>query len=134
MMQVADLDEVQYELELDGQLVRRQIGRRVWEEKGWATVAIAYQERSSDGAWKPARVALLRFRREHEMWRRQAAIALPAKQALGLAGVIHTWGNELMGGMPGMGGPPSHGAPAGAPPASAKPDDELDDDDDETDG
>ena len=96
-MVVADLDEIQYDLEIDGELVRRQIGRRVWQDRGWATVAIAYEERRAGGAWKPARVALLRFRHQHDMWKRQASMTLPAQHALALAEVIHTWGDELTG-------------------------------------
>lgn len=47
---VGELDEVTYDLEVDGELVRRTVHRRVWERGAWATVAIAFEERDEDGA------------------------------------------------------------------------------------
>lgn len=90
-MVVPELDDVQYDLEVDGQQVRRQLGRQVWESRGWATVAIAYQERGTDGEWKPPRVALLRFRYVHEAWKREAAFSLPLPEARSLAETIGGW-------------------------------------------
>ncbi len=117
MSTIASLDDIQYDLEMDGELVRKQLGRRVWEERGWATIAVAYQERDPDGDWKAPRVALLRFRRAHDAWKRHAVITLTAFQALAFAGAIHTWGKELM--------------PEGAPPGTGDGNhDALDDADD----
>jgi hypothetical protein len=91
-MHVAELDEVQYDLEIDGELVRKQLGRRVWERAGWATIAIAFAERDRDeAAWKPPKVALLRFRRVHGAWQRQAATTLHGEEALALADTIASW-------------------------------------------
>ena len=90
-MNLSELDEVHYDLEVDGQQVRRQLARKIWEERGWATVAVAFQERDAGGAWKPAKVALLRFRRMHEVWNKQAGITLPLEQARALA----SWVGEL---------------------------------------
>ena len=94
-MMVSDLDEVQYELELDGELVRKQLARRVWEHRGWATVAIAFQERDKAGEWKPAKLALLRFRREHEAWKKQATLTLDGEGALALAATVESWREHL---------------------------------------
>jgi hypothetical protein len=90
-MNIAELDEVQYDLEVDGEHVRRQLARKIWEERGWATVAVAFQEREPGGAWKPAKVALLRFRRIHEVWKKQAGITLSLADARALAGTIEGW-------------------------------------------
>jgi len=90
-MVVADLDDVVYDLEVDGVEVRRQLERRVWEHAGWATVAVAFQERGTDDAWKPPKVALLRFRRVHDAWQRQAAITLRGLDALELADALAGW-------------------------------------------
>jgi hypothetical protein len=92
---IADLDEVQYDLEADGETVRRQVARKVWEQRGWATVAIAYRERDADGAWKPTKVALLRFRRMHEVWKKQAAITLALDEARALADTIAAWAADV---------------------------------------
>jgi hypothetical protein len=89
-MHVVELDEVQYDLEVDGELVRKQLGRRIWERGGWATVAIAFVERDGEG-WKPPKVALLRFRRMHEVWQRQAAMTIALAEAGELADAIASW-------------------------------------------
>lgn len=94
-MLVGELDEVQYDLEVDGVAVRRQLARQVWEARGWATVAIAFQERAKDGEWKAAKIALLRFRRMHEVWKKQALITLDGEDALGLAAALESWRERL---------------------------------------
>jgi hypothetical protein len=90
-MNIAELDEVQYDLEVDGQQVRRQLGRKIWQDRGWATVAVAFQERDTSGEWKPARVALLRFRRVHDAWQKQATITVSLAEARELADTIASW-------------------------------------------
>ena len=69
MSGVAELDEVQYDLEIDGEHVRRQIRRQIWERSGWATVAIVYEERAKTAPfdWSAPKVALLRFRKLHDV-------------------------------------------------------------------
>jgi hypothetical protein len=88
---VIDLDEVQYDLEQDGVQVREQLSRRVWEKAGWATVAIAYRERDKDGAWKAPKLALLRFRRLDEMWKKQASLTLAGTDAAELGAALVEW-------------------------------------------
>ena len=93
-MTVAELDEVQFDLELEGDHVREQLARRVWEKSGWATVAISYREKAKDGEWKPAKLALMRFRRLHDAWVRQASLTLSGDEALALAGELAHWFGE----------------------------------------
>jgi len=88
---VTDLDEVQYDLEQDGMQVREQLGRRVWEKAGWATVAISFRERDKDGEWKEPKLALLRFRRLDEMWKKQASLTLAGADAAALGAALREW-------------------------------------------
>jgi hypothetical protein len=88
-MTIADLDEVTFDLEVDGEQVRKQLSRRTWERGGWATVACVYEERTSSGEWK-RKVALVRFRREHDAWKRQAGITLSSDEAAELATFLAT--------------------------------------------
>jgi hypothetical protein len=90
-MTVAELDEVHYDLEQDGELVREQLHRRVWEHAGWATVAIAFREKDKAGTWKEPKLALLRFRRLHDAWTRQAAVTLAGDEARALASELGAW-------------------------------------------
>jgi hypothetical protein len=93
---VAELDEVVYDLEIDGELVRRQVHRQVWEQRGWATVAIVYEERDRGGAWKPAKLALIRLQKVREAWKKHAALTLDGAAALALAGSIESWRSALL--------------------------------------
>ena len=99
-MLVAELDDVTYDLEVDGEEVRRTLHRRVWQRGAWATVAIAYQERAPGGHWKPARLALIRLQRVREAWKRHAAITLAGGDALELAGALDSWRDALQPGSP----------------------------------
>jgi len=108
-MWVAELDDVTYDLEVDGEQVRRTLHRRVWQRGAWATVAIAYEERGAEGAWKPAKLALIRLQRVREAlirlqrvreaWKKHAAITLGGACARQLADAVHGW-DELAGANP----------------------------------
>jgi hypothetical protein len=97
MTVVAELDEVTFDLEVDGEPAREQLARRVWESKGRATVACAYRERKRDGSWRPAKVVIMKFRRANDMWKRESTVTLDAGVAVELAGTIEGW-RELVGG------------------------------------
>jgi hypothetical protein len=90
MTMVADLDEVTLDLEVDGDEVRRTLGRRVWERAGWATVAIAYEQRGKDEEWV-RKLALLRMQRVREAWKKHAAVTLAGDDARELAAAIAAW-------------------------------------------
>jgi hypothetical protein len=94
-MLVAELDEVVYDLEVDGEQVRRQLQRKVFEARGWATVAIVYQERDRDGDWKPAKLALIRLQKIRDAWKKHAAMTLDGEAALQLAASIESWRSDL---------------------------------------
>jgi hypothetical protein len=94
-MLVGDLDEVTYDLEVDGDQVRRTLHRRVWEHRGWATVAMAYEERAPDGTWKPAKLALIRLQKVRDAWKKHAAMTLRGPDALALADAIGGWRTDL---------------------------------------
>jgi hypothetical protein len=88
---VGDLDEVQYDLEVDGVEVRKQLARKIWEKAGWATVAISFAERDKNGDWKPAKLALLRFRRLDEVWKKQASLTMSGPEAAQLGDALAEW-------------------------------------------
>jgi hypothetical protein len=94
-MLVAELDDVTYDLEVDGEQVRRTLQRRVWERRGWATVAIVFEERAEDGSWKPAKLALIRLQRARGAWKKHAAITLAGPDAVDLGEAIAGWRVDL---------------------------------------
>jgi len=94
-MLVGDLDEVTYDLEVDGEEVRRTLHRKVWKKGAWATVALVYQEKDRAGAWKPAKLAVIRLQRAHEAWKKHASMTLGGPEALELAASLASWRDEL---------------------------------------
>lgn len=94
-MLVADLDDVTYDLEVDGEEVRRTLHRRVWQRGAWATVAITFEERGADDVWKPAKLALIRLQRVRDAWKKHAAITLHRSDALSLAQTLAEWTSDL---------------------------------------
>jgi hypothetical protein len=100
MMLIDDLDDVTYDLEVDGEQVRRTLRRRVWERGGWATVALAYEERGPGDVWKPAKLALIRLQRSRGAWKKHAAITLRGSDALQLAETLGEWELALTSGLP----------------------------------
>ena len=83
-MIVGELDEISYDMEVDGELVRRQLARRIWERRGWATVMVLFEERKG-GTWQPAKLALYRMRHLGEVWKQHAVVTLPGGVAAELA-------------------------------------------------
>ena len=110
-MWIADLDEVTYDLEVDGEQVRRTLQRRVWQRGAWATVAIAFQDRAAGGAGKPAKLALIRLQRARDGWKRHAAITLRGDDALALGGTLAAWSDALTGESGGPGPDPDGDEP-----------------------
>lgn len=100
-MRVAELDDVTYDLEVDGVEVRRTLHRRTWERGAWATVAIAYEDRGPDGAWRPAKLAMIRLQRVRGAWKKHAAITLRGTDAMLLAQALGEWRDAFdVGGSP----------------------------------
>jgi hypothetical protein len=87
---VVELDDITFDLEQDGEEVRRMLHRRVWEAGAWATVAIAFQERRGDADDWSDKVVLLRMKKVHGAWKKHAQITLRADDARAL-------GHELVG-------------------------------------
>ena len=94
-MLIGDLDEVTYDLEVDGEQVRRTLHRRVWQRGAWATVAIAFEERGPDAVWRPAKLALIRLQRVRDAWKKHAAITLRGSDAISLAETLSEWASDL---------------------------------------
>jgi hypothetical protein len=96
-MLVAELDEVTYDLEVDGEQVRRVLHRKVMEKGAWATVVMVYEERASDGTWKSGKLAMIRLQKVRDAWKKHAAITLAGADAIALAEAVIGWRGDLTG-------------------------------------
>jgi len=90
-MRVAELDDVTYDLEIDGEEVRRTVGRRVFEARGWATVVVAFQERKPPADWTGAKLALVRLKKQRGAWAVHARVTLGGADAVQLADALDEW-------------------------------------------
>ena len=89
---VDDPDDLRYDLEEDGRLVRRELDRACWRAGGWATLAIRYADLDpATEAWRPPRVAVLRLRKLRGRWRIHATVPLPGPVAHALGAALAGW-------------------------------------------
>lgn len=89
---VDDPDDLRYDLEEDGRLVRRELARACWRAGGWATLAIRYAELDpASDDWRAPRAVLLRLRKLRGRWRVHASVPLPGPVAHSLAASLSAW-------------------------------------------
>jgi len=88
-----ELDDIRWDWEEDGRLVRREVDRRTFARGGWATVMFLFQELDSErDAWQDARVAIVRFQKVRGLWKKHAAWNLAgADEARAVAGQLERW-------------------------------------------
>jgi|SRR5450432_1326369 len=92
------LDELTYDREDDGVLVRKQLERVILERGAWATVLFVYQELDRDtGAFHAPRMTIVRFKKWRGAFRKHASFSIEgAQQARQLAVVFERWGSTLV--------------------------------------
>jgi hypothetical protein len=87
------LDELSYEQEGGGVLVREQLDRVVLARGSWATVMFLFRELDrATGAWRPPKMAVVRFQKWRGGYRKHSAFNVAnAAQARELAEVLARW-------------------------------------------
>jgi hypothetical protein len=87
------LDELTYDQEEDGVLVRRQRERVVLTRGSWATVMFLYEELDrASGAYDAPKIAIVRFQKWRGGWRKHSALNLAsAAQARELQEALARW-------------------------------------------
>ncbi len=88
-----DLDDLRWDLEDDGRLVRREVDRRVIEKGAWATALYLYEELDPrTEAWGPRKLTLVRWRRVQDQWRKHASFNVTdTEQAELLRDALAAW-------------------------------------------
>jgi hypothetical protein len=87
------LDELSYEQEEGGVLVREQLDRVVLARGSWATVMFLFRELDrATGAWRAPKMAVVRFQKRQGGYRKHSAFNVAgAAQARELAEVLARW-------------------------------------------
>jgi hypothetical protein len=89
---VEELDDIRWDWEEDGRLVRRELDRRTFARGGWATVLFLFEELDpGTGTWKDRRVAVVRFQKVRGLWKKHAAWNLDHDDARGVISALDAW-------------------------------------------
>lgn len=87
------IEEVSYNYEDEGKLVRREMKKEVLTKGAWATVMFLYQEldRKTE-QWGPPKVSIVRFKKSGGVYRKQSSFNISSeKQARQIVEVIEKW-------------------------------------------
>lgn len=87
------IDELTYNYEDDGRLVRKELEREVLSKGAWSTIMFLYQEldRKSD-EWRAPKVAIVRYKKWNGQYRKQSSFNISSeKQARAIVAAIENW-------------------------------------------
>ena len=93
------VEEVSYNYEDEGKLVRKEIKKEILTKGAWATVMFLYQEldRKTE-AWGAPKVSIVRFKKANGVYRKQSSFNISSeKQARQIVDVIEKWYAEVGG-------------------------------------
>src|SRR3954463_10968841 len=87
------LDELTYDYEDEGVLVRKQRDRAVLTKGGWATVMFLFQELDrAKGTFRAPKMAIVRFKKSKGSYRKQSSFNISnEKQARQITEVLEGW-------------------------------------------
>jgi hypothetical protein len=100
------IEEVSYNYEDEGKLVRKEMKKEILTKGAWATVMFLYQEldRKTE-QWGAAKVSIVRFKKSGGVYRKQSSFNISSeKQARQIVGVIEKWYAEVGPGPEGSSG------------------------------
>jgi hypothetical protein len=87
------LEELTYDYEEEGTLVRKEIDRVVLTKGGWATMMFLFQELDrASGKFRAPKMAIVRFKKSKGVYRKQSSFNISSeKQARQIAEVFERW-------------------------------------------
>lgn len=87
------LEELTYDYEDEGTLVRKQIDKAVLTKGSWATVMFLFQELDrTKGKFRPPKMAIVRFKKSKGSYRKQSSFNISnEKQARQIVEVFESW-------------------------------------------
>lgn len=87
------IDEISYDYEEDGKLVRKEIEKHVLSKGAWATIMFLYKEidRKTE-AWRAPKVSIVRYKKWNGQYRKQSGFNISSeKQARQIVSAIEKW-------------------------------------------
>src|SRR3954462_1476933 len=97
------LEELTYDYEEDGTLVRKEIDRIVLTKGGWARMMFLCQELDrKSGQFRAPKMAIVRFKKSKGSYRKQSSFNISSeKQARQIAEVFERWYPKMQGALDG---------------------------------
>lgn len=87
------IDEISYDYEEDGRLVRRELQREVLSKGAWSTIMFLFQEldRKTE-EWRAPKVAIVRYKKWNGVYRKQSSFNVSSeKQARQMIATMEKW-------------------------------------------
>jgi hypothetical protein len=96
------LDELTYDYEDEGVLVRKQLEKVVLTKGSWATLMFLYQELDkASGAFRAPKIAIVRFKKFKGAYRKQSSFNVSSeKQARQITEVFEQWYSKIAAATP----------------------------------
>jgi hypothetical protein len=87
------LDEISYDYEEDGRVVRREVAREVLSKGAWATMMFLFQELDKKTEeWRAPKVAIVRYKKANGQYRKQSGFNISSeKQARQIIASLEGW-------------------------------------------
>src|SRR5688572_23278136 len=87
------IDEISYDYEDDGRLVRKEVARVVLSKGSWSTLMFLYQELDKKTEqWRAPKVAIVRYKKWNGNYRKQSGFNISSeKQARQIVDAIEAW-------------------------------------------
>jgi hypothetical protein len=87
------IDEISYDYEEDGQLVRKQLEKHVLSKGAWATLMFLFQEIDrKTKEWRAPKVAIVRYKKFNGVFRKQSGFNISSeKQARQIIESLEGW-------------------------------------------
>jgi len=90
------IDEISYDYEEDGKMVREELERFVLSKGAWSTIMFLYRELDKKAdTWRPPKVSIVRYKKWKGEYRKQSGFNISSeKQARQIVEAIEKWYGE----------------------------------------
>ncbi len=90
------VDELTYNYEDDGKLVRKELSKEVLSKGAWATLMFLYQEMDrKSGEYRPPKVSIVRYKKSGGVYRKQSSFNISSeKQGRQIIEILENWFSE----------------------------------------
>jgi hypothetical protein len=94
------LDELTYDYEDEGVLVRKQLDKAILTKGSWATLMFLYQELDkASGKFRAPKIAIVRFKKFRGSYRKQSSFNVSSeKQARQITEIFESWYPKMVTG------------------------------------